>query len=59
MVPGAISRGFRNPFRSVVRAAVVIVLLALVTGICALMVQAAVASRAQIARRFTRSFAKK
>lgn len=50
MVPGAISRGFRNPFRSVVRAAVVIVLLALVTGICALMVQAAVASRAQIAR---------
>lgn len=50
MVPGAIGRGFRNPFRSVVRAAVVIVLLALVTGICALMVQAAVASRAQIAR---------
>lgn len=50
MVRGAVSRGLRNPFRSVVRMGVVIVLLALVTGICALMVQAAFASRAQIAR---------
>jgi putative ABC transport system permease protein len=46
---GAIGRGMRNPFRSAVRAALVVVLLALVTGLCALMVQAAVASRQQIA----------
>lgn len=46
---GAIVRGFRNPFRSAVRAAIVVVLLALVTGLCALMVQAAVASRQQVA----------
>ena len=50
MVTGALKRGFRNPFRSAVRAAIVILLLALVTGACALMVQAAFASREQIAR---------
>jgi hypothetical protein len=50
MLPGAVTRGLRNPFRSMVRAAIVIGLLALVTGLCALMVQAAVASREQIAR---------
>jgi putative ABC transport system permease protein len=49
-VTGAAVRGLRNPFRSRVRAAVVVVLLALVTGFLALMVQAALASRAQIAR---------
>jgi ABC-type antimicrobial peptide transport system permease subunit len=47
---GAAVRGLRNPFRSRVRAGVVVVLLALVTGLLALMVQAALASRDQIAR---------
>jgi len=47
---GAAVRGLRNPFRSRLRAAVVVVLLALVTGFLALMVQAALASRDQIAR---------
>lgn len=50
MVTGALARGLRNPFRSAVRAAIVVLLLALVTGVCALMVQAAFASREQIAR---------
>ena len=50
MVAGAVVRGFQNPFRSTVRATIVVLLLALVTGLCALMVQAAVASRHQIAR---------
>ncbi len=50
MVTGALVRGFRNPFRSAVRAAIVVLLLALVTGLSALMVQAAFASRGQIAR---------
>jgi putative ABC transport system permease protein len=49
-VTGAAVRGLRNPFRSRVRAGVVVVLLALVTGFLALMVQAALASRDQIAR---------
>jgi cell division protein FtsX len=49
-VTGAALRGFRNPFRSRLRAGVVVVLLALVTGFLALMVQAALASREQIAR---------
>lgn len=47
---GAAVRGLRNPFRSRVRAGVVVALLALVTGFLALMVQAALASRDQIAR---------
>lgn len=47
---GATVRGLRNPFRSRLRAGVVVVLLALVTGFLALMVQAALASRDQIAR---------
>ena len=47
---GAALRGLRNPFRSRVRAGVVVVLLALVTGFLALMVQAALASRDQIAQ---------
>lgn len=47
---GAAVRGLRNPFRSRVRAGVVVVLLALVTGFLALMVEAALASRDQIAR---------
>jgi hypothetical protein len=49
-VTGAAGRGLRNPFRSRVRAGVVVVLLALVTGFLALMVQAALSSRDQIAR---------
>lgn len=47
---GAAVRGLRNPFRSRLRAGVVVVLLALVMGFLALMVQAALASRDQIAR---------
>ena len=47
---GAAVRGLRNPFRSRLRAGVVVVLLALVIGFLALMVQAALASRDQIAR---------
>lgn len=47
---GAAARGLRNPFRSRTRAAVVVLLLAVVTGFLGLMVQAALASRQQIAR---------
>ena len=47
---GAAVRGLRNPFRSRLRAGVVVVLLALVMGFLALMIQAALASRDQIAR---------
>ena len=47
---GAAVRGLRNPFRSRLRAGVVVVLLALLTGFLALMLQAALASRDQIAR---------
>ena len=45
---GAALRGLRNSFQSAVRAVIVVALLALVTGLCALMMQAAAASRAQI-----------
>lgn len=45
----AIQRGFVNPFRNKARAVVVVALLSLVTGFLALMVQATVASREQIA----------
>lgn len=45
----AIGRGFINPFRNKARAAMVVVLLSLVTGFLALMIQAAMASRQQIA----------
>jgi putative ABC transport system permease protein len=50
MVAGTLGRGIRNPFRSVARASLVAVLLAVVTGLSAVMVQAALASRRQIAR---------
>jgi len=49
-VTGAAIRGLRNPFRSRTRGAVVVLLLALVTGFLGLMVQATLASRQQIAR---------
>jgi ABC-type lipoprotein release transport system permease subunit len=45
----AISRGFTNPFRNKARAVVVVALLSVVTGFLALMVQATLASRQQIA----------
>jgi ABC-type lipoprotein release transport system permease subunit len=45
----AITRGFINPFRNKARAVVVVALLSLVTGFLALMVQASLASRQQIA----------
>ncbi|MGQ0523105.1 MAG: ABC transporter permease [Betaproteobacteria bacterium] len=45
----AVRRGFINPFRNKARAVVVVVLLSLVTGFLALMVQATFASREQIA----------
>ena len=45
----AIQRGFINPFRNKARAVAVVALLSLVTGFLALMVQATVASRQQIA----------
>jgi len=44
----AIGRGFINPFRNRARAVVVVVLLSIVTGFLALMVQASFASRAQV-----------
>lgn len=47
---GAAVRGLRNPFRSRARGVVVVLLLALVTGFLGLMVQAALASRQQIAQ---------
>lgn len=46
---GAVLRGLRNPFRSRARALVVVLLLAVVGGVLSLMVQAALASRVQIA----------
>jgi len=46
---GAFLRGLRNPFRSIARATVVVLLLALVIGFLALMVQATLASREKIA----------
>jgi putative ABC transport system permease protein len=48
-IPGAVSRGLRNPFRSVARAIVVVSLLALVVGFLALMIEATLASRQKIA----------
>ncbi|MDR7553938.1 MAG: ABC transporter permease [Armatimonadota bacterium] len=47
---GSAARGLRNPFRSRARGVIVVVLLALVTGVLGLMVQAALASRQQIGR---------
>jgi putative ABC transport system permease protein len=44
----AIGRGFINPFRNRARTVVVVVLLSIVTGFLALMVQASFASRAQV-----------
>lgn len=45
---GSFLRGLRNPFRSTARVTVVILLLAIVIGFLALMVQATLASRAKI-----------
>ena len=47
---GAIRRGLRNPFRNLVRTAVAVLLLALVLGLLALMVQAASLSRQQLGK---------
>jgi hypothetical protein len=47
---GSAARGLRNPFRSRIRGVIVVALLALVTGVLGLMVQAAQASRREIAR---------
>ena len=47
---GAMRRGLRNPFRNVVRTAVAVLLLALVVGLLALMVQAALLSRREFGR---------
>ncbi|HXH13533.1 MAG TPA: ABC transporter permease [Alphaproteobacteria bacterium] len=47
---GAIRRGLRNPFRNVVRTAVAVLLLALVMGLLALMMQAAFLSRQELGR---------
>jgi len=48
-VMSAVLRGMRNPFRDRARAGVVVVLLALVIGLLALLVQTAIAGRQQIA----------
>lgn len=48
-ISGAVLRGMRNPFRSVVRASVVVVLLALVVGFLALMIESTRSSRERIA----------
>lgn len=48
-IAGTVLRGVRNPFRSVPRALVVVLLLSFVVGALALMIQATVASRQQIA----------
>ena len=48
-ITGSVLRGVRNPFRSVTRAVVVVLLLSFVIGLLALMVQATVASRQKIA----------
>lgn len=46
----ALERGLRNPFRNKVRTAVVVLLLGLVIGLFAVMVQAALLSRQQLGR---------
>jgi len=48
-IAGPVRRGLRNPWRSRARAAVVVLLLASVTGFLALAIEAAIAVRAQIA----------
>ena len=48
-IAGPVRRGLRNPWRSRARAAVVVLLLSGVTGFLALSIEAAIASRAQIA----------
>ncbi len=47
---GAIRRGLRNPFRNLVRTGVAVLLLALVVGLLALMIQAAFLSRQQLGK---------
>jgi|SRR6266851_263249 len=44
----AISRGFRNPFRTRVRTAVVVLLLAIIIGVFAVMVQGALVTRQRL-----------
>jgi putative ABC transport system permease protein len=46
---GAVLRGMRNPFRSAARASVVVILLAIVVGFLALMIEATLSSRERIA----------
>jgi hypothetical protein len=48
-IPGPVGRGLRNPWRSPARAALVALLLASVTGFLALAIEAAIATRVQIA----------
>ena len=48
-IAGPVRRGLRNPWRSPARAAVLVLLLASVTGFLALAIEAAIATRAQIA----------
>ena len=48
-ITGPVRRGLRNPWRSRARAAVVVLLLASVTGFLALAIEAAIATRQQIA----------
>jgi hypothetical protein len=48
-ITGPVRRGLRNPWRSRARAAVVVLLLASVTGFLALSIEAAIATRRQIA----------
>lgn len=48
-ITGPVRRGLHNPWRSRARAAVVVLLLASVTGFLALAIEAAIATRAQIA----------
>lgn len=48
-ISGAVLRGLRNPLRSMARAVVVVLLLALVVGALALMIEATMASRERIA----------
>lgn len=44
----AVARGLRNPFRTRVRTAVVVLLLAIVIGLFAVMVQGALATRQRL-----------
>lgn len=45
---GALVRGCRNPFRNRIRSAVVVILLSLVIGLFAILVQGALATREKL-----------